>query len=159
LGVFEQAGQLAAAQHPGLVHHEHRARVQLLLFSVEVAEQPIAGGHVLEPLPLQAQGGDPGRGRGQQPVAVQLPGMAGDAQGEGLARPGSPHDHGDPLATLTQIPDHRLLIRPGGRMRRQGVAHRLMRDLRRLLAGSTGGASDQPLLDGEEVGGGPAALL
>ena len=90
LGVLEQAGQLAAADHAGLIHHQHRAGVQLLPASVQVAQQPVAGGHLLEPLPLQAHGRDPGRGRRQQPVAVQLPGMAGDAQGEGLARPRPP---------------------------------------------------------------------
>ena len=56
-------------------------RVQLLMAAVEVAQEPVAGGHVLEPLALQAHGGDPGRGGGQEPVAVQLPGMAGDARG------------------------------------------------------------------------------
>ena len=111
LGVLEQAGQLAAADHAGLIDHQHRAGVQLLAAAVQVAEEPVAGGHVLEPLALQAHGGDPGRGRGQEPVAVQLPGMAGDAQGEGLARPGPPDDHGDPLAALAQVADHRLLIR------------------------------------------------
>jgi hypothetical protein len=40
-----------------------------------------------------------------------------DAEGEGLARPGPPHHDGDPSAALADIPDHRLLIRPGGRMR------------------------------------------
>ena len=157
--MLEQAGELAAADHAGLIDHQHRAGVQLLLAAVQVAEEPVAGGHVLEPLALQAHGGDAGRGRGQEPVAVQLPGMAGDAEGEGLARPGPPDDHGDPLAALAQVPDHRLLIRPGGRMGGQGLAHRLMGGHGRLLARPAGGAGDQPLLDGQQVGGGPAALL
>jgi hypothetical protein len=37
LGMVEEAGQLAAAQHAGLVHHQHRPGVQLLPPSVEVA--------------------------------------------------------------------------------------------------------------------------
>jgi hypothetical protein len=89
LGVLEQAGELAAADHASLVDHQHGAGVQLLPATVKVGQKPITGGHVLEPLPLQAQGGDPRRGCCEEPVAVQLPGMAGDAEGEGLvpARP------------------------------------------------------------------------
>ena len=68
LGVLQEAGQLAGADHAGLIDHHHRARVQLLLAAVQVAEQPVTGDRVLEPLPLQAQGGDAGRGGGQQPV-------------------------------------------------------------------------------------------
>jgi hypothetical protein len=87
LGVLQETGQLAAADHAGLIDHQDRAGVQPLPSSVQLAEEPVAGGHLLEPLPLQAQGGDPGRRRGQEPVAVQLPGMPGHPQREGLARP------------------------------------------------------------------------
>jgi hypothetical protein len=103
LGMLEQAGELAAAQHRGLVHHQHRPAVQPLPAAVEAAQEPVAGGHILEPLALQAQSGDPGRRRGQQPVAVQLPAMAGDAQREGLARPRPPDHQGDALAALAQV--------------------------------------------------------
>ena len=41
----------------------------------------------------------------------------------------------------------------------QGLAHRLMGGHGRLLARPAGGAGDQPLLDRQQVGGGPAALL
>jgi hypothetical protein len=92
VGVPDQPTQFAAADHAGLIDDQHGARVQLVVAAVQVAQQPIAGGHVLEPLTLQAHGGDPRRGRCEQPVAVQLPGVAGDAEGEGLAGPGSPHD-------------------------------------------------------------------
>jgi hypothetical protein len=85
--------------------------------------------------------------------------MPGDAQGEGLARPGPADDHGHPLAALAQVADHRLLIWAGGGMSGQGLAHRLMGDDRGVLARPAGGAGDQPLLDAKEVGGGPAALL
>jgi hypothetical protein len=152
LGVLQEPGQLAAADHAGLIHHQHRPAVEGLLAVVEVGEQPVAGGHVLEPLALQADGRDPGRGRGQEPVAVQLPGMAGDAQGEGLARPGSPHDQGDPLAALAQVTDHRLLVLAGGGMGGQGLPHRLMGDPGRLLPRPAGGTRDQPVLDGQQVG-------
>jgi len=121
LGVLEQPAQLAAADHAGLIDHQHRPGVQLLPSSVKVAQKSVAGGHVLEPLPLQADGRDPGRGRGQEPVAIQLPGMPGHAQGEGLARPGPADHEGDALAALAQVSDHRLLIRSGGGMRRQGI--------------------------------------
>jgi hypothetical protein len=63
LGVLKQASKLAAADHAGLIDHQHGAGIQLLAAALQVAEQPVAGGHVLEPLALQAQGGDPGRGR------------------------------------------------------------------------------------------------
>jgi hypothetical protein len=142
LGVLQEPGELAAADHAGLVDHQHRAGVQLLPSSVEVAQQPVAGGHVLEPLALQAHGRDPGRGRGQEPVAVQLPGMAGDAEDEGLARPRPSHYHGDPLAALADITHHRLLVRPSGRMRRQRLPHGLMRSDGRLLVRPAGGRGD-----------------
>ena len=76
-----------------------------------------------------------------------------------LPVPARPDDQGDPLAALAQVADHRLLIRSGGGMRGQGLAHRLMGGHGRLLARPAGGARDQPLLDRQEVGGGPAALL
>jgi hypothetical protein len=69
----------------------------------------------------------------QKPVTIQLPSMAGDAQGEGLAGSGPPHDHGDAGAALAQIADHRLLIRPTARMSNQGVTHGLMGGDGRLL--------------------------
>ena len=44
-------------------------------------------------------------------------------------------------------------------MGNQGLAHRLMGDHGRLLACPASGTGDQSLLDRQEVGGGPAALL
>jgi len=85
--------------------------------------------------------------------------MAGHAQGEGLTGPGPADDDRDPLAALAQVPDHRLLIRSSGRVRRQGLAHHLMRDHGCLLARPGSGGRDQLLLDAKQVGGGPAALL
>jgi hypothetical protein len=85
--------------------------------------------------------------------------MAGDAEGEGLARPGPAHDQGNALAALAQISDHRLLVAAGGRMCRQGLAHRLVRGDSRLLVRPASGAGDQPLLDRQQLGSGPAALL
>jgi hypothetical protein len=113
LGVIQQPGELAAAQHAGLVHHQHRPAVQALAAMVEVGQEPVAGGHLLEPFGLQRHGGDPGRGTGQSAVAVQLPSMAGRAEGEGLARPGLAHDHGDSGAALADVPDHGLLVLTG----------------------------------------------
>jgi hypothetical protein len=159
LGVLEQAGQLAAAHHAGLIDHQHRSVAEGLMAAVEVAEEPVAGGHVLEPLALQAQGGDPGRGSGQEPVAVQLPGVTGDPESEGLARPRPPHHEGDALTALAQISDHRLLIGAGSGMGGQGVTHRLMGGDRRMFLRPAGGADDETLLHRQEVGGGPAALL
>jgi hypothetical protein len=125
--------------------------VALLLILIQVEQEAVASGHILEPLSLQAHGRDAGRGRRQESVAVQLPGMAGDPQGEGLARPGPPHDHRNPLAALAQVVHHRLLIRPGSRVRGQGLAHRLMGDHGRVLLGPAGSGGDQPLLDRQQV--------
>jgi hypothetical protein len=157
--VLQELGELAAADHAGLVDHQHRVGVQLLVSSVEVGQEPVAGGHLLEPLALETYGRDPGRGRGQEPVAVQLPGMAGDAEGVGLARPGPADDQGDPLAALAQIPHHGLLIRSGGGMSGQRIPHRFMGGDRRLFARPAGGAGDQSLFDRQQLRGGPAALL
>jgi hypothetical protein len=127
--------------------------------SVQLGQEPVAGGHLLEPLTLQAQGGDAGRGRGQEPVAVQLPGMPRDTQGEGLARPRPPHHEGDALATLAHISDHRLLVTAGSGMGGQGITQRLMGSDRRMFLHPAGGADDETLLHRQEVGGRPAALL
>jgi hypothetical protein len=53
VGVLKQAGELAAADHAGLIHHQHRASIQLLLSSVNLTKEPVAGGHVLEPSPCR----------------------------------------------------------------------------------------------------------
>jgi hypothetical protein len=39
VGVLEQAGQFAAAQHAGLIDHQHGAGVQLLVAALELSEQ------------------------------------------------------------------------------------------------------------------------
>ena len=41
LGVVEEAGELAAAEHAGLVHHQHRPLIQLLAAAVQVGQQPV----------------------------------------------------------------------------------------------------------------------
>ena len=153
VGVLEEAGQLAAAEHAGLIDHQHRPAVQLLAAAVQVGQEPVAGGHLLEPLGLQADGGDPGGGGGQGPVAVQLPGMPGCSEGEGLAGPGPSHDQGDAGAALADIADHRLLIlvrRWGGRPGRPGPPHGTTTAVCSPVA--AGGGGDQPLLDRQQVG-------
>jgi hypothetical protein len=64
VGVVEQAGELAAAGHAGLVDHQYRPGVKLLVASLQVGEEPVAGGDLLEAFGLQADGGDPGGGGG-----------------------------------------------------------------------------------------------
>jgi hypothetical protein len=159
LGVVEEAGELAGAEHAGLVHHQHRPSVQPLAALVEVGQEPVAGGGLLEPLGLQADGGDAGGGTGQGPVAVQLPGMPGHAQGERLARPGPPDDQRDAGAALADVAHHPGLVLTGGWVGLEGGPDGLMSDHRRLLTGPVGGRGDQLLLDGQQLGGGPAALL
>ena len=105
-------------------------------------------------------GGDPGGRGGQGPVAVQLPGMPGHAQGRRSCpsrpcpRPGRrrrrPGRHPGP----SPAGPHRRSGGPG-----QGGPDRVVGDHRGLLAGAAGGGGDQPLLHGQELGGGPAALL
>jgi hypothetical protein len=159
LGVVQEAAQLAAAEHPGLVHRQHRPPVQPLPRLVKVDQQPVAGGHLLEPFRLQAHGGDPGGGTSEGPVAVQLPGMPGDPEGEGLAGPGPPHHHRHPGAAQAEVADHPGLVLAGGRVRLQRGTDGVMADHGGLLAGAAGRGSNQPLLDPEELRGGPAALL
>jgi hypothetical protein len=85
--------------------------------------------------------------------------MPDHPEGEGLARPGPPDHQGDADAALADIADHRLLIWASSPMGGQGTAYRLMGDQGRVLAGPAGGAPDQPLLDRQQVGSRPAALL
>jgi hypothetical protein len=113
LGMVQEPGELAGADHVGLVHHQHRLCVQDALalavlptippgrltpnaqFSlpllrsrtpvptvgvlpIQLSEQGVHRAGVLEPLGVQADGGDPGRRRPQDPVALKLPSMAGN---------------------------------------------------------------------------------
>jgi hypothetical protein len=65
--------------------------------------------------------------------------VAGDPEGEGLARPGPPDHQGDADAALADIADHRLLIWASSRMGGQGTAYSLMGGDRRLFPHSAGG--------------------
>jgi hypothetical protein len=65
VGVAKEAGELAGAEHASLVHHQHHPPIQLLTSAVQIRQQPVTGGDLLEPLGLQADGGDPGGGTGQ----------------------------------------------------------------------------------------------
>jgi len=76
-----------------------------------------------------------------------------------LPRPGPPYDYGDALAALAQIAHHGLLIGACGRVGGQGIAHRLMGDHGRVLVRVAGGAGHSSMLDRQQLGGGPAALL
>ena len=61
VGVLEKAGELARADHASLIDHQHRPVAEGFMATVQVAQQPVAGGYLFEPLALQAQGGDAGR--------------------------------------------------------------------------------------------------
>jgi hypothetical protein len=50
--VLQQAGQLAGAGHAGLVDHQHRPPIQPLSTAVQVDQQPVDGGDLLEPFRL-----------------------------------------------------------------------------------------------------------
>jgi hypothetical protein len=73
--------------------------------------------------------------------------MAGDPEGEGLARPGPPDDHGDALATLAQVPDHRRLVLAGGGMGGQAIAHGLVGSHGGVLARPASGRGNQRRLE------------
>jgi hypothetical protein len=104
------------------------------LAALQLAEQPIDGGDVLEPFGFQADGGGPGRGAGQQPIAVQLEGVAGHPQCVGLAGPRPANHHLDAGAALADVPDHRPLLGPQGRIGRQRSADGVVANHRGLLA-------------------------
>jgi hypothetical protein len=102
----------------------------------------------------------PGRGAGEQPVAAQLPGMPRHAEGEGLAGPRPPHHQRDALAALADVADHAGLGGSrGGGVGAQRRANRVVGRDGGLLAGAVPGGDDEPLLDGQQLRGGPAALL
>jgi YD repeat-containing protein len=168
VGVVEQAGELAAADHAGLVHHQHRPRVQHRLDRimpaarpslaragglVQLDQEPVDGGDLLEPLGLKTRGGDP-RGRStHHPVAVQGEGVAGDAERERLASAGLADHHRHPGAAAAQVANHAGLVLADSGMLRQGLPDRFGRTHRRLFALPLERGGDQPLLDLQQLGG------
>ncbi len=111
VGVLEEAGELAGADHAGLIHHQHRPCVQhrRLLepggersmvgagVLVELVQEPVDGGDLLEPLRLQAGRRDPRGCRAQHAVAVQREGVAGHTKRVGLAGAGLADHHPHPI--------------------------------------------------------------
>jgi hypothetical protein len=85
--------------------------------------------------------------------------VPGDAEGEGLAGPGPPHHQGNAGAATTEVGDHRGLVRAGAGVGSQGGPDGLMARHACVLAGAVDRGRDQPLLHGQELGGGPAPLL
>jgi hypothetical protein len=169
VGVVEEAGELAGAEHAGLIHHQHRpgvqqppvvgaapaARVALL---VQFGQQAVDGVGVLEAFGAQADGGDPGRCSAKDSVAVQLPGVPGDSEGEGLAGAGPSDRHLDAGAALGEVADHRLLVGADAGMGGQRVPHSVGCADPDLLGRPADRRVQQPLLDLEQFGGGPAVL-
>jgi hypothetical protein len=85
--------------------------------------------------------------------------MPGHAQREGLAGARLSDHQGDAGAALAEVAHHSGLVLARGRMRGQRGPHRVMANNGGLLADPVGGGGDQPLLHGQQFGGGPAALL
>ena len=86
LGVAQEPGELAGASHAGLIHHQHRPVIQQppiltttsatgIAFLVQLSQQSVHGARRVEALGGQADRRDPGRGRAEDLVAVQLPDM------------------------------------------------------------------------------------
>jgi hypothetical protein len=125
---------------------------------VQLGQQAVDGGDLLEPLSAKAHGRDPGGGGAEDLVAVELPGVAGDPQGVGLAGAGLADDHLDAGAALGDVADHRGLLAGDRRMRPERFAHGLVGGHGGLLAGAVDRRGDQPLLGREQLGSGVAAL-
>jgi hypothetical protein len=85
---------------------------------VQLAKQRVHRAGPLEPLGVQTHRGDPGWRRPEDPVALQLPGVAGDPERVGLAGAGLADDHADALAALGDVAHHRRLVGPDGRVGR-----------------------------------------
>jgi hypothetical protein len=77
LGMAQQGGEFARADHGRLVHHQHRSAVQLGPATLKVEQQPVDRPCVGEAFVGQADGGDPGRGAAEDPVVVQLERLSG----------------------------------------------------------------------------------
>ena len=80
-------------------------------------------------------------------------------QRESLAGPGTPHHHRHPGATLAEVADHRLLVLASRGVGLKGGADGVMANHGGPLPDPAGGGSDQPLLHGQQLRSGPAALL
>jgi hypothetical protein len=125
---------------------------------VQLAKQRVHRAGPLEPLRVQTHRGNAGRRRAHHAVTLQLPHMAGDSKHVGLAGAGLADHHAHPLAALGDVADHRGLVLPDGRMRRQRLAQRVVGAHAGLLASAADGGVDQALLDPEQLRGGVVAL-
>jgi hypothetical protein len=151
LGVAEQGGELSGGDHGGLVHHQHRPRIQLDPAVLEVEQQPVDGAGVAEAFVGQADGGDAG-GRGAVDLVVgQLKRLPGQAQRPGLAAAGPADHHGDAIAALGEVADHRCLVLASGLVSVEDLADQLGPHHRAALTGPPGGAVDQVPLKGQQL--------
>ena len=159
-GTGEQPGQLAGADHGGLIHHDDGSAVEPeTVAALEVAEEPVNrcgrdAGVVLE-LPRR-----PGRQRAaDHPVARGVPGPASGGERERLAGAGHTLDDLDPVPRPADRPDHRLLLHrqrpPGGD---SGVDRGRSGDADACGSAVEGGGDDAGF-DLEHLGCGPADLV
>ncbi len=87
-GVVEEPVEVAGADHPGLVDDHDVAGPEVTPAGVEVTEEPVQRGGG-DPGPVfELLGGSGGEGAPDDGVAACLPGVAGDSETAGLARPG-----------------------------------------------------------------------
>jgi hypothetical protein len=110
--VVEQAGELAPADHAGLVHQQDRVGVEPVAALLEVGQQPIDRARVAEPLACKAAGGKPGRCRPDQPVTLQAVGMSSRPGHEGLAVAGLANKQRHPGARTGQVGERVGLVLP-----------------------------------------------
>src|SRR6266542_1724456 len=134
LGVVKQAVQLAGAEHRGLIDHQHRAPIQQR--AIPVPRQFFLS----------------------LPTPLKLPGVAGDPQRVGLAGAWLTDHHRDAGAALGDVADHGGLVVADGGVGPQRGTQGVVRTHCGLLVGAANPRLDQPLFDGEQLGGGIAVL-
>ena len=100
----QQAGQVAGAGGPGLVHDQHTAPVEAAGFvPVDGDPQPGDRGRRDPGRDRQLVGGDTGMSGADHPIPGTFPGVAGGGEGECLAGTGRGGEHVDGVAGLGHL--------------------------------------------------------
>ena len=110
-GVGEEPGELAGADHGGLVDHDHGAASSAVLSCRSMPPRRrsmVDGGDA--GVVLELLGGPGGERAADHPVARRLPRVAGGGEGEGLAGAGDALDDLDAVARRADRAHHRLLL-------------------------------------------------
>ncbi len=96
--MVEEPVEVAGADHPGLIDDHDVAGPEVTSAGVEVTDEPVQGVGG-DPGPVgELLGSAGGEGAPDDSVAACLPGVAGDSETAGLARPRGADDDVDPVA-------------------------------------------------------------